>query len=90
MRKKIKILPYLQSATNGRAVVEVEGNTVSRCIDDLIRQFPGLRATLYNSSGELFDFIDIYVNGKSNYHKGLDVAVQDGDELLILLIIEGG
>ena len=90
MRTKVNILPYLQYHTCGKDVVEVEGNTVARCLDDLTRQFPGLNAVLFDSSRNLFDYVDIYVNGESIYGEGLTGPVREGDELHIILMIAGG
>lgn len=90
MSIKVHILPYLQYHTGGKDVVVVEGNTVSQCLDDLTRQFPGLNAVLLDSSRKLFDYVDIYVNGESIYGQGLTRPVREGDELHIILMIAGG
>ncbi len=90
MSIKVNILPYLQYLTGGKAVVEVEGSTVAKCLDDLTRQFPGVRTVLFDDNGALLDYVDITVNGESSYHEGLTKPVREGDELLIILLIAGG
>ena len=90
MGATVKILPYLQYQTGGKTAVEVEGATVAECLEDLVRQFPGLRTVLFNDSGGLLDYVDVYVNAESSYHEGLIKPVRDGDELLVVLLIAGG
>ena len=90
MSIKVSILPYLQYLTDGKTVVEVEGSSVAQCLDDVTRQFPGLRTVLFDSNGKLLDYVDIYVNGESSYYEGLARPVREGDELHIILIISGG
>jgi molybdopterin synthase sulfur carrier subunit len=90
MSVKVHILPYLQYLTGGKTEVEVAGGTVAECLDDLTRQFPGTRTVLLDDNGALLDYVNIYVNGKSSYHEGLTKQVREGDELLIVLLIEGG
>jgi molybdopterin converting factor small subunit len=90
MSVKIRILPYLLYLTGGKTVVEVEGGTVAQCLDALTRQFPGVKTVLFGSDGALLDYVDITVNGESSYPEGLTKPVHEGDELLIILLIDGG
>jgi len=84
------ILPYLRHNTEGKSRIEVEGRTVAQCLNALIEHFPGLRTVLFDEGGNLLDYVDVYVNGESSYYKGQDMQVEDGDELHIILLIEGG
>jgi molybdopterin synthase sulfur carrier subunit len=90
MSVKINILPYLQYLTGGKTVVEVAGSTVAQCLEDLTRQFPGVRTVLFDENGALLTYVDIYVNGESSYYDGLTKPVRGGDELHIILLIDGG
>ncbi len=90
MGATVKILPYLQYHTGGKTAVAVEGATVAECLADLVGQFPALRTVLFDGSGALLDYVDVYVNGQSSYHEGLSKAVREGDELLVILLIAGG
>ena len=90
MGVRINILPYVRHLTNGQTLVEVKGNTVGECLDNLTKQFPGIEAVLFDDSGELLNYIDVYINGESAYPENLTRLVKEGDELYILPVIDGG
>jgi len=74
----------------GREVVAVNGTSVGACIDDLVRQYPGLRERLFDKEGKLRNFIEIYLNNESAYPDELQKATQDGDEIHIVILLAGG
>ena len=90
MSVTINLHPNLLQFTNDQAVIEVKGNTVGQCLDDLVRQFPWIRQGLFGKDGKLLNYVDIYVNQESSYPEELAKPVKDGDELHITLIIAGG
>ena len=87
---KINIPFYMRSFTNNMEVVEVDGNTVGKCLDHLIKQFPGIKEQLFSKNGDLFENIIISINGESAYPEQLVKPIKEGDELSILLVIGGG
>ena len=90
MSIKIDIPAYLQPFTDNMEVVEVDGSTIGRCLDHLVKQFPGMEKMLLTKNSELFDYVSIFVNGGDAYPDELTKPVKDGDELHILYIIGGG
>lgn len=72
--------------------VEVEASgDVKRVLDALIRLAPDLRARLKDGNGELYPFINIYLNGENVVHlKKLRTPVRSGDEILIVPAVAGG
>ncbi len=74
----------------GRECVPVAGTTVGACIDDLTRQYPGLRERLFDKKGKLRNFIEIYLNNESAYPDEMKRATQDGDEIHIVILLAGG
>ncbi len=86
----IDVSTFFRKYTNGQQVVEVYGNTVGRCLDDLVKQFPGIKQGLFDESGKLQNYIDIYVNGESAYPEVLAKPAKDGNELHIIFLIGGG
>ena len=90
MSIKINIHKTHRQFTNGLDVVEVDGNTVGACLDNLVRQFPGIGKVLFNKKGKLVNVIEIYVNLKSAYPDELARQVKDGDNIHITLMIAGG
>ena len=87
---KINIPSYMQLFTNNMEVVEVSGSTVGKCLNLLVKQFPGIKGQLFSKNGDLFENVIISVNGESAYQEQLTKPVKEGDELNILLIIGGG
>jgi len=87
---KINIHKTHRQFTNSLDIVEVDGNTVGACLDNLVRQFPDMGKVLFNKKGKLVNVIEIYVNLKSAYPDELARQVRDGDNIHITLMIAGG
>jgi len=76
--------------TGGLDTVEVQGNNVGDCLEDLIRQFPDMRNALFDKKGKLLNAVEIYINQKSAYPDELAKPVKDGDDIHITLMLAGG
>ena len=76
--------------TNGLEVVSVEGNTVGECLNQLIKQFPGMEKALFAKKDKLLNTIEIYVNHASAYPNELLKPVKDGDEIHLITMLAGG
>jgi molybdopterin synthase sulfur carrier subunit len=87
---KIKLPHSLAKLADGQAVVEVSGNSVGQCLEQLARRFPGLKKRLFEKDGSLSRILEIYVNGESTYPDDLATPVKDGDEIDSLVRISGG
>jgi len=87
---KVNIHQNLRHLTNDLSTVEVSGNTVGECLDELINQYPGLRKYVFDKDDRLLNYVDVYVNLESSYPEELAKRVKEGDELDITLIIAGG
>jgi molybdopterin converting factor small subunit len=74
----------------GRETVAVAGTTVGACLDDLMRQYPGLRERLFDKKGRLRHFIEIYLNNESAYPDEMKRATRDGDDIHIVILLAGG
>jgi len=87
---KINIHRTHRQFTNGLELVELDGNTVGACLNNLVRQFPDMEKVLFNKKGKLLNVIEIYVNLESAYPDELAKQVRDGDNIHITLMIAGG
>jgi molybdopterin converting factor small subunit len=76
--------------TNGLEVVAVEGNTVGECLNQLIKQFPGMEKALFVKKDKLRNIVEVYVNRVSAYPNELVKPVKDGDEIHLLIMLAGG
>jgi sulfur-carrier protein len=87
----VRIPTPLRSITKGSAEVQAKGGTVGDIVDDLERQFPGLRERLVDESGELRRFINIYVNEEDiRFLDGKKTALKEGDSVSVVPAIAGG
>ncbi len=87
---KIAIPPFLKPFTTNMAVVEVNGSSVGGCFQYLVKQFPVIENKLFDKNGKLFAEVHIFVNGADSYPLELAKPVKDGDELIIVYMIDGG
>jgi molybdopterin synthase sulfur carrier subunit len=87
----VRIPTPLRAVTKGNAEVQAAGDTVAAIVDDLERQFPGLRDRLVDESGELRRFINIYVNEEDiRFLDGRKTTLKEGDHVSIVPAIAGG
>jgi molybdopterin converting factor small subunit len=87
---KVNLHPSLAKLADGQTVVEVNGDTVGQCLEQLATRFPRLKKRLFEKDGALSRILEIYVNGESAYPDELATAVKDGDELDTVVLISGG
>jgi molybdopterin synthase sulfur carrier subunit len=72
-------------------VVEAEGPTVAAVIEQLESQFPGFREDLLSETGQVRQFVNIYVNDEDiRFLDRLETKVGDGDSVAILPAVAGG
>ena len=94
MSVTIVIPPGLRVFTDDKGELEVTGNTVGECLENLAEFFPMIGKTIFFQKGELFNFghhkISIYLNGEDAYPDELVKSVKDGDTIHILYSISGG
>ncbi len=87
----VRIPTPLRAVTKGSAEVQTTADTVAGLIDDLERQFPGLRERLVEEGGEIRRFINIYVNQEDiRFLQGAKTMLKQGDEVSIVPAIAGG
>jgi len=90
MSFKVHLYSSLQNYTGNRNIVEVEGNTVGKCLDSLTGHFPDLKPMLFDPKGKLLPTIYISVNLNSPKSEPVSRVLTENDELYIILIVAGG
>ena len=87
----VRIPTPLQKLTQNQTEVKVEGSSIRELIENLERDFPGIKARLYDEEGILRRFINIYVNEEDiRFLKQDATPLKDGDEVSIIPAIAGG
>ncbi len=91
MAVTVRVPGPLRRLTDGHPEVEVEGSTVGQALDSLDERHPGFRARLYDDSGKLRQFINVYLNDSDiRFGKGLETPLGENDELSIVPAVAGG
>ncbi|MGH2403297.1 MAG: MoaD/ThiS family protein [bacterium] len=81
----------LRARAGKRPSVRAQGGTIRAIIDDVDRQFPGMRAALCEETGNLRPFVNIFVeNDNVRDLRGLDTPVEGEVTLHVLLSVAGG
>jgi len=91
MPVQVRIPSPLLSLTNNKSEVEANGGNVKEVLEDLDRQFAGLKERLFDGEGSVRRFINIYVNEEDiRFLDGENTKTKDGDEISIIPAIAGG
>ncbi len=91
MPVKVRIPTPLRKLTNGKDEVSAEGRTIKEVIDDLERQYPGLKERICEPDGRIRRFVNIYLNDEDiRFMENMDTETKDDDEVSIIPAIAGG
>lgn len=90
MSVKVNIHKTHRRHTDGMDIVEVRGDTVGACLQELIKKHPDIKDDLFDKKGDLLNIIEIYIDSESAYPDELKKPVKDGDEIYITIMLAGG
>ena len=81
----------LRRYANGQAKVQAEGGTLGEILANLDAAYPGLKERLFDESGEIKRFIQVFVNDEDvRGLQGTDTPVGPRDEVSIVPAMAGG
>ena len=87
----VRVPTPLQKLTKNKAEVEAKGSNIKELIEDLEKNFPGLKERLCDEKGKLRRFINIYVNEEDvRFLQQAETPLKDNDEVSIIPAIAGG
>lgn len=91
MAVKVRIPTPLRKLTSGQGEISIEGTTVSEIIDNLEKEYPGMKDRLCDEGGDLRRFVNFYLNEQDiRFIKGKETPLKAGDEISIVPAIAGG
>lgn len=91
MAIRVRVPTPLRRFTAGSDEVTAEGDSIKAILDDLERRHPGIRERLFDDTGELRRFVNVYLNGDDiRFLNQLSSKVKDGDDISIVPAIAGG
>lgn len=82
------LIPSALHAYTGQPWVEAEGETVAAILDDLDRQFPGIRFRMIDEQGQIRRHIRLFYRREMVFDLAMPLAA-DG-ELMIVQALSGG
>jgi sulfur-carrier protein len=90
MTIEVRIPTILRTYTDGEKAVSGEGTSLAALIDDLEANHPGIKERLIDD-GDLRRFVNVYVNDEDvRFIGGLEAALTDGDQVVVLPAVAGG
>ena len=91
MSVKVRIPTPLRGLTKGQGEVEGEGSSIRELIENLEKSYGGLRERIYDETGSVRRFINIYVNEEDiRFLQGTSTPLKAGDLVSIVPAIAGG
>jgi len=90
MHITVKLSSLLRQAAQWQESVSVTGDTPERCLHALIEQYPEMRKWVYDKNGNLWDRLQLFINGEMVHRGELSNPLNEADELYVLLNIGGG
>lgn len=91
MSVSVKIPTPLRRVTGGVSDVSADGATVRELIEDLERQFPGMRERLCDETGALRRFVNVFVGDEDiRFLDGIETAIEEGAQVSIIPAVAGG
>ncbi|MEK6614085.1 MAG: MoaD/ThiS family protein [Candidatus Binatota bacterium] len=91
MMVRVRVPTPLRKLTNGVDEVNAQGNNVRALVEDLERNFPGIKERICDESGKIRRFVNVYVNGDDiRFLQNLETSLKEGDNISIIPAIAGG
>jgi molybdopterin synthase sulfur carrier subunit len=91
MSVRVRVPTPLRKFTQGADEVNAQGNTIKAIVDDLEKNFPGIRERICDETGKVRRFVNVYVNGDDiRFLQNLETGLKEGDSISIVPAIAGG
>jgi molybdopterin synthase sulfur carrier subunit len=88
MAVKVRIPTPLRSYTAQAHAVEASGSTVDELLDDLDRQFPGIRFRMVDEQGRLREHMKVFVG--NDMTRDLSTSLAGVLEVTLMQALSGG
>ena len=85
---KVRIPTPLLSYTKQEKEVDASGATLREVLEDLDRQFPGIRFRVIDEQDRVRPHMRFFLNGEQVFDLG--VALKAGDDLVLVQALSGG
>src|SRR6267142_876856 len=87
----IEIPTAVRRCTDGTPKVDCSANTIAEALAELTARFPDLAKHVRDDSGEIRQFLHLYLNEEDiRFLGGASCCVKEGDRVLLVPSIAGG
>ena len=91
MTVRVRVPTPLRKYTQGADEVNAQGSNVKSLVDDLEKNYPGIKERICDEAGKVRRFVNVYVNGDDiRFLQNLDTTLKEGDNISIVPAIAGG
>jgi len=92
MKLKLKLLkPFSDAVDKSELELDFNGSNLEELIKLLVDKYPKLKKEFYTNTGELTDYMCVFVNDKPmSALNGINTKLKNGDEILFFIPISGG
>ena len=91
MSVRVRVPTPLRKYTQGADEVSAQGNNIKSLVDDLEKNYPGIKERICDDTGKVRRFVNVYVNGDDiRFLQNLDTSLKEGDSISIVPAIAGG
>jgi molybdopterin synthase sulfur carrier subunit len=91
MSVRVRVPTPLRKFTQGADEVNAQGGSIKALVDDLEKNYPGIRERICDETGNVRRFVNVYVNGDDiRFLQNLETALKEGDNISIVPAIAGG
>ncbi len=91
MSIKVRIPTPLQKLTGQKGEVQVGAASVKEVIEQLEKNYPGIKDRICDESGKIRRFVNVYLNEEDiRFLSQEETKLKDGDEVSIVPAIAGG
>ncbi len=91
MSVRVRVPTPLRKFTQGVDEVKAQGNNIRSIVEDLEKNYPGIKERICDETGKVRRFVNVYVNGDDiRFLQNLETALKEGDNISIIPAIAGG
>lgn len=91
MSVRVRVPTPLRKYTQGIDEVNAQGSNVKSLVEDLEKNYPGIKERICDETGKVRRFVNVYVNGDDiRFLQNLDTLIKEGDNIAIVPAIAGG
>jgi molybdopterin synthase sulfur carrier subunit len=91
MSVRVRVPTPLRKFTQGADEVNAQGNNIRSIVEDLEKNYPGIKERICDETGKVRRFVNVYVNGDDiRFLQNLETSLKEGDNISIVPAIAGG